>query len=204
MYSALPSFVLGFHGCDEAVAARIFSGQTSHLTRSQNSYDWLGGGIYFWESSSHRALEWARLRKAHPSGAKSRRIINPAVVGAVIDLGNCLNLLDSRFVAIVRDGHAVLRKALEKSGVPMPLNKPLRGSGELLLRDLDCAVINMVHLLRQRKHLPPFDSVRAAFIEGQPIYDGGAFYDKNHIQICVCNPACIKGYFRPLPETTPT
>jgi hypothetical protein len=40
--------------------------------------------------------------------------------------------------------------------------------------------------------------VRAAFIEGEPLYPNAGFNDRNHIQLCVVNPRCIKGYFRPL------
>ena len=74
---------------------------------------------------------------------------------------------------------------------------PKRGS-ELLLRDLDCAVINAVHTFRAEKDLPMFDSVRSAFIEGDELYPGSTFREKNHIQICVRNLACIKGYFWPV------
>ena len=35
------------------------------------------------------------------------------------------------------------------------------------------------------------------FWEGQKLYPNAGFREKNHIQICVCNPNCIKGYFLP-------
>ena len=35
------------------------------------------------------------------------------------------------------------------------------------------------------------------FWEGQELYPNAGFREKNHIQICVCNPNCIKGYFLP-------
>lgn len=34
------------------------------------------------------------------------------------------------------------------------------------------------------------------FTEGKPLYPGAGFHEKSHIQICVRNPNCIKGYFR--------
>lgn len=34
------------------------------------------------------------------------------------------------------------------------------------------------------------------FVEGEPIYPGAGFDAKTHVQICVCDPACIKGVFR--------
>lgn len=45
--------------------------------------------------------------------------------------------------------------------------------------------------------IPYFDSVRGAFTEGVPAYPGTQFGDKNHIQVCVRNKKCIKGFFLP-------
>ena len=45
-----------------------------------------------------------------------------------------------------------------------------------------------------------FDSVRAAFLEGEPLYPGSMFRKQNHIQIAVINPNCIKGIFLPREE----
>jgi hypothetical protein len=72
-------------------------------------YDWLGDGVYFWDHNARRAFDFASevAKRPHPSGQK---IKTPAVVGAIIDLGYCLNLLDSRFIkavslGFVRDGN---------------------------------------------------------------------------------------------------
>lgn len=62
-YEYQPSFVLGFHGCDQDVGEAILSGQERHLKWSEKKYDWLGHGIYFWEGNPARALEWAENRK---------------------------------------------------------------------------------------------------------------------------------------------
>lgn len=113
-------------------------------------------------------------------------------------MGICLNLLDARFLQTLRDGYDALTRTLRSTGDALPINRPFHSSGEPLLRDLDCAVINAVHALRRKEGLPPFDTVRHAFIEGAELYPGSAFREKNHIQICVRNPACIKGYFWPL------
>lgn len=196
MPSDLPSFILAFHGCDRAVAEAVFT-EGQHLKSSSNKYDWLGEGIYFWENSPTRALEYATLIKERPRKS-GPWIKEPAVVGAVIDAGNCLNLLDAKFIQIVRDGYTTLVAASKASGVRLPKNKLAGPHRELLLRDLDCAVINMVHRTRQEQRLPAFDTVRAAFIEGQPLYPGSGFFDRNHIHLCVRNYSCIRGYFRPL------
>lgn len=35
------------------------------------------------------------------------------------------------------------------------------------------------------------------FWEGKPLYQGTDFKEKNHLQVCVRNPNCIKGFFLP-------
>lgn len=109
MYSVLPSFVLGFHGCDREVAERVIRGG-HHLQQSRNKYDWLGEGIYFWENSPARALEYATMLMEHPR-PRGPRIRYPAVVGATIDPGYCLNLLDTKFLLLLRDQYEVVATA---------------------------------------------------------------------------------------------
>lgn len=184
MYSVLPSFVLGFHGCDEKIGENILSGK-SHLQPSINKYDWLGHGIYFWENNPERALEYAKLLKTHPERSR-RKIENPFVIGAVIDLGHCLNLTESKSTNILKEGYELLVNTCRESETPLPQNKGLH-------RNLDCAVINAIH---KAYGSSAFDSVRGLFIEGEKIYPEAGFFKESHIQICVRNPNCIKGYFR--------
>jgi hypothetical protein len=173
----------------------VFSGKRA-LAPSDNDYDWLGHGVYFWEHNAQRAYEFARELRDHPRASK-RSIHRPAVVGAVIDLGLCLNLLDSWFIDMVRQAHADIENLYHEAGAPLPSNS---GGPDRLLRRLDCAVIEMLHRTRAGRNERPLDTVRAAFIEGTPIYENAGFHAKNHIQLCVRNIACIKGYFRPLGE----
>jgi hypothetical protein len=142
-------------------------------------------------------MDWARQQK------RLGHIREPAVIGAIINPGNCLNLLDSRYLQIAREAYESMAEAARKAGTELPKNRPLRGSREHLLRHLDCAVINFAHEQAREKGLPPFDTVRAAFIEGDELYPGSAFRDRNHIQICVRSMHCIKGYFHPLDEPPP-
>lgn len=69
---------------------------------------------------------------------------------------------------------------------------------DLLVRKLDCAVVRWLHRTRVADGAVPFDTARAVFPEGGPLYDNAGFRAKNHIQLCVRNPPCVKGYFRPL------
>lgn len=195
MYTRLPAFVLAFHGCDRSVGERILGSTTQHLTPSQNGYDWLGNGIYFWESSPRRALEFALESQRHRHITKGR-IRHPFVIGAVIDLGRCLNLLDAAGLEEMRGVYASFRQDADDGKYAMPRNSVRDSAGCFLVRKLDCAVIEGVHAFRQKAWLTPYESVRAALWEGDALYDGAGHLSKNHIQICVRNPRSIKGYFR--------
>ena len=188
------AFVLGYHGCDRSTGEKILAGG-EHLAPSENDYDWLGTGIYFWENSAQRALEWAKLVHENPRFTCAR-IGEPFVVGAIIDLGSCLDLLEAESIAVVAKGYQRLKESYEIAGAPMLENK--RVEGEWMIRRLDCAVINYVHLHREEQGEPAFDSVRAPFVEGPPLYQNAGFHERTHIQICVRNSAQIIGYFRPM------
>jgi hypothetical protein len=192
VYSVLPSYSLGFHGCDASVAERVLAGRAH-----QNDFDWLGEGIYFWENSPARAMQYARELKRKPR--KGGPVIKkPAVVGAVIELGYCLNLFDAQFLSLVREAYDDLIAFHQSIGVPPPQNSPARG--DLLVRRLDCAVINSLHRAREENQLRAFDTIRSAFAEGGALYPTSGISSKHHIQICVRRRSCLKGYFRPLQE----
>jgi hypothetical protein len=191
VYPNKPGLIIGFHGCDLSVRDKLVSGKTT-LRSSNNAYDWLGNGIYFWENNKQRALDFAEELKKR-LGSKSN-IKTPSVVGAVLDMGFCLDLLDAEYIALVKESYNTLLESCKTLGLPVPVNSNIGSSTDLLLRNLDCAVIQNLHFERERLKLKPFDSVRGAFIEGDPLYNNAGFHDKNHIQICIRNPNCIKGY----------
>lgn len=195
MYSNYPQVIIGFHGCDQEIADKVINKQ-SELMKSENSYDWLGHGIYFWENNQKRALDFAReMKDLNRSGKK--QIKTPAVIGAIISLGNCLNLLDTYSIDIVKAAYNLYVKTNELVGYPLPQNKSLKTGKDLLLRYLDCAIIESLHALNNDDDIDPFDSVRGVFFEGDDLYPTAGFKEKNHIQICVRNPNCIKGFFHP-------
>lgn len=188
LYEYRPSFVIAFHGCDAAVGEAILAGHSRHLKRSKEKWDWLGHGTYFWEGNPQRALDWARRR--HREG----KIETPFVIGAVLDLGHCLDLLDSSGLQEVKDAHAVLAASYDRVGQPLPRNV----GADQGARILDCLVINSLHDYRRQNRLVPYDSVRAMFPEGEALYAGAGFRDKNHVQICVRSLKSVKAYFRPI------
>lgn len=166
------------------------------LRASANPYDWLGHGIYFWENNPQRAMDYAEMVMKYPGRAK-RRVKTPFVVGAVIDPGHCLNLLQGDSISLVKQAYELLVMSQEKAGLPLPENKR-QEEGVPLLRYLDCAVLEALHTYRETHNESAFDSVRAVFTEGGEIYRSAGFRDKSHIQVCVRNPNCIKGYFHQL------
>ena len=202
MYSILPNLVLAFHGCDEDTYQKVLYNH-ENLLPSNNAYDWLGNGIYFWEDSVDRAKQWAesaceRYNKKHPDEPAKK----PAVIGAVVSLGNCLNLTDYKSGDILRTGYEILKYELEINGKKLPVNRDIKGNTDLLYRDLDCAVIQRIHQYNKENKKRGFDSVRGVFLEGNPVYENDGIMEKTHVQLCIVNPNCIKGYFKPLIPNT--
>jgi hypothetical protein len=181
-------FVLGYHGCDESVARRIAGGEDT-LTPSTNEYDWLGHGQYFWEDSAARALQWAMAESTRPGS----KIKTPAVLGAVIDLGHCLNLIEVEYLDLVQVAHERLQLLLTEVDEPLPENT----GRDFRARKLDCAVFEALHAFRDEGGLTAFETVRAFFVEGEPLYPTAGIRKLDHIQICVRNNDNIRGYFLP-------
>lgn len=184
-----PGNVLGYHGTSGAVAEVIVHGRgRKPLEPSTKSYDWLGRGIYFWENSQQRAEQWAE--KQHPRDS--------AVIGAVIQLGHCLDLLDQRFIDLVGEAAKAMCGTYRKQGRTIPRNTK---SGA---HRFDCALIDFIRNEPPDRFGGPYDSARAAYIEGKSILGRSAFHRRTHIQIAVYNKNCIKGYFWPAEESLET
>jgi len=195
MYSTRSGLILGFHGCDNSLVEDVLLGKIN-LKKSQNNYDWLGHGIYFWENSPARALEYAETLKKYPKRSKNP-IKKPAVIGAVLDLGHCLDLTDYKSLLLLKASYETLIKTSKASNYKIPENKIIGKSEDLLLRDLDCAVIEELHSVMDDDSTTSFDSVKGVFWEGKELFPNAGFREKNHIQICIRNPNCIKGFFLP-------
>lgn len=195
MYSCFPQIILGFHGCDKQFGEKALSKEKNILRKSDNSYDWLGSGIYFWENNHKRASEYAKELQKFPSINKPK-INDPYVIGAVINLGKCFNLLDNKYIEYLKYGYELYKTSIEATGLKMPSNKNVKNNKDKLIRKLDCAVIDFTLNYFLHSEGEEFDSVRGMFKEGDDIYPGAGFQEKNHIQISIRNPNCIKAYFR--------
>lgn len=169
---------------------RVLNGQ-DQLKPSNNKWDWLADGIYFWEQNPMRALEYG-IDVANGIQRNKVPIKTPFVLGAIIQLGNCLNLVESESLSILDSAYKGLEEIHKQSGDPMPENDDNK-------RILDCAVIRYIHKSREVNNLDAYDTIRSSFDEGSKVYPGTAFTSRHHIQICVRKPSLIKGYFLPTP-----
>jgi hypothetical protein len=175
--------VIGYHACERTFAEKL---KTNELTiaqwaPSQNDYDWLGHGIYFWEANSRRAKEWAA---EHIKG-------EAAIIEAEIDLGLCFDLPSSEYVVLLSIVYASAVVVYQQRGKPLPTNEA--GGGKL--RRLDCLIINeFLRMMDNGRGLPPirFQTVRCPFEEGEPIFPGSMIRRQTHIQIAVRDYNCIR------------
>jgi hypothetical protein len=162
--------VVGFHGTRRHTADRLISGEP--FGPSANDDDWLGHGIYFWEYAPQQAWWWARKKYGEEA----------AVVGALIRLGRCIDLLDPNNAALLRDTDAELRSALEAAGERMPENANVH-------KYRDCAAFNYLYAKLEEEGLA-VESCRAVFVPATSgslprLWVRSGVFEGAHIQICV-------------------
>ena len=161
---------IGYHGTSAEAARRILS---TGFEISRNEYDWLGDGAYFFQDAPARALEWARERFGE----------NAAVVGAEIDLGDCIDLLDIPWERVIQDGFWRYASHLASLGERLPVQTP--GAHRLDRHVLNYAVDEITASgMRVR-------SVRCAFPEGAPLFPGSALLSRSHVQIAIRDLAAV-------------
>lgn len=178
--------VVGYHGCDDETAERLLGG--GEFKPSQNDFDWLGRGVYFWEYGLDRALQFAHDQKRRGT------VKTPAVVGALLQLGTCFDLMDTRFTGRLLAAHDAWSASVARLGAAIPKNAG--PTDDLLLRRLDCAVLNF-YLDAVAAEGERFDSVRCGFVEGGAAFPGSKIMTRSHVQIAVRSPGCVVGVFRP-------
>lgn len=103
--------IIGFHGTDARTADRLVDGEP--FQPSKDVDEWLGEGVYFWEYGPKLAWWWVD---------RNHKIKDKAVVGAMIRLGNCFDLLDSENVTVLRTAHAGMIKRMKAAKVEVPKN----------------------------------------------------------------------------------
>ena len=191
IYLDRPNLYIGFHGCEKNVGIDLIL-HPNRIHMSAHDYEWFGHGFYVWENNYDRALDWASNH--YP------KFKEPFAIGVVYTLEKCLDLTDKHFIELLSKDYPEFLLDLKRMGTSVPQNTDLKGVPNPggVLRFLDCFLIEHVHSVNDiAEDIPYFDSVRGAFTEGTPAYPGTQFGDKNHIQVCVRNKKCIKGFFLP-------
>lgn len=203
IYNNRPNLYIGFHGCEESIRDSLVNSPNA-VKKSQEDYDWLGHGFYVWENNYARAFQWAKDKQKRGS------IKVPSVVGVVYQLKYCLDFTDSEYTNMIAEYFLAMASDLKAIGKELPKNKdlPKDKHHDLILRELDCSVIEYMHQKVSERinldvkkegfsELEHFDTVRGVFTEGGPAFDGAGIQMKNHIQICIRNLNCIQGFFIP-------
>lgn len=199
MYSFRSNILIGFHGCDESVRDQLLT-RPKNIKISEKPFDWLGHGFYIWENNYDRALEWAKDKQ------KRGKIKKASVIGVVFTLDYCLDLIDSKFIKILSNYYELMEKDFSQIGKLLPQNKDVKEDEhkDKLIRELDCAVIEYLHQKIKEEiqgdentSIKEFDTTRGVFIEGGPAFPGAGVQKKSHLQVCIRNMKCIKGFFLP-------
>ncbi len=168
---------IGYHGTSKSAVDSILD---YNLIQSDNPYDWLGIGFYFFQDAPVRAKIWAVERKTEP-----------AVIGAVISLENCIDLLDIDWWDTLTKSHDFIKRKFEREHKPMPTQMGGR-------HNLDKTVLDYVvdKLENQGIH---YNSIRAIFREGDSPYPGSDFRNLDHVQIAVRSKDAILKIWEHLP-----
>ena len=167
--------VIGYHGTRKRTAEALVRG--TPFRDSENDDDWLGHGVYFWEYAPQQAWWWAERRYKDDE---------PAVVGAMIRLGHCLDFLDPQNGKLLEQSHKTLKEVFGITGKALPDNANNH-------KYLDCLVFQyMCQALQDSGR--NVDACRAVFVPSgsrDRYWTRSGVYRGSHLQLCIRNPANI-------------
>lgn len=167
--------VVAFHGTRRSTAEKLVAGVP--FGQSENDDDWLGHGIYFWEYAPQQAWWWAERRFGEEDAA---------VVGALVRLGRCVDLLDPSNAELLVQAHDDLELALGLVGQKLKNNANTH-------KYRDCAVFNYLFAKLEQSNLD-VESTRAVFVpleagKGLPrLWGRSGVFRGAHIQLSVRDP----------------
>lgn len=175
--------IVGYHGTKRSIALEIVQGKRQ-FNVSRNDDDWLGHGVYFWEHAPQQAWWWAKRR------SKRQNWHEPiAVLGSMIRLGFCLDMLDPFNVIYLEQLFEQYREVEAGAGRQLPKN--VRSH-----KRLDCAVFQYAFAAVEAIDNQQVDSTRAVYVPTgahERVWPKSWIARQAHIQICVRNQQSILG-----------
>jgi hypothetical protein len=153
---------IGFHGTSKSNYEGI---KRQGFLLSDNSYDWLGVGFYFFQDAPNRAKEWAKRHE------------DPIIIGAEISLDHCMDLLDNVWYELLHRAFIAYEGACRKKNIPMAIQTPGNHRRDKIVIDM------AVRALAERGFL--VKTVRSVFKEGPECFQNSALTTQNHVQIAV-------------------
>jgi hypothetical protein len=157
--------IRGYHGTSATQAAVIVR---DGFLPSDNDYDCLGNGVYFFENGLVPARTWAK--RVHPS--------EPAVVQADIRLEDCMDLKDRLgWVPLLTRAHDELLRVSRQQGLALP-----RQTSDA--HRLDRAVMEFTVATLELEGIR-IRAIRGVFAEGPPAFPGSFLSEGSHVQVAV-------------------
>lgn len=165
MADAAQRVVRGYHGTSAAHAAVILR---DGFLPSDNDYDCLGDGVYFFEDGLVQAGGWAT--RVDPC--------EPAVVRADVRLEDCMDLRDSvGWVPLLAQVHGEVLRVSRQHGLLLPRQTASAHRLDRLIIEVAVAILEREGI-RTR-------AVRAVFAEGAPAFPGSFLSEGFHVQVAV-------------------
>lgn len=180
----------GFHATSQERAKEIESSNRFHL--SDNEWDWLGMGVYFYQDTLGFTRRWAEEKHGGS-------IENPAVFAADIEYDGFLDLIEHETIVELKSFMAQLQTAS-----PTAFEKARKGQkGRAAEKErwrprahpLDCLIINEAARARELDG-KPFRAIRSIFYDGDRLHQNSDIFDRQHIQIAVRDLTLIKRVWR--------
>lgn len=187
--------IVAYHGCDIVTRDALVSGRLTRLDQSQNKYDWLGPGVYFFENDPERAIRFAEASQSHPDRLYTKQpIVTPAVVGAILRVQHWLDMTTQAGITEFANAY----EALSQVGEQLPTNRQARPDDrDFILRQLDNAVFTYLHAFRHEHAMLEYQAVRGAFPQGDDVNPNSGFRRDSHIQLALRDQTCVVGWFLP-------
>lgn len=192
--------VVGYHGTTNVRADEI---QRTEFRMSRRTGLWLGYGRYFFQDGPIHAMRWAQYMARKETGDAANAVVLCAEVG----LHECIDLTDRRYWSAI---HGLWYQEIKDSGLSQlgvdalldrlsmtPMERAALTDDErnaLGRNYVDCEVMNLfIQRMKDAMRARGYDytTVRAAFIEGRPVYENSWLWNRSSVVVSVLEPRAL-------------